>query len=251
MSAFVSLSILSLLCPADFQQDSRCPAKGFSLLNWLLSPPFAFPRHLQHGTFIYCLSYFDSYFFLSLLFFRKYAVGALKFPPCGINKHILILIMLLFLLSGVDSFPDKFHSGNMLTGKKQRSDSDNSSKTLALYSCGKYWGGWIHDVPWRYGRMEKPAMHLLSPLNFSGSNITYPPSVLSCQQQLWTNLRPSWKINQHVIADANIRAAFLCSAVCFGALTGHRQDFLIVPTVCHMVQCYLGLQMASFVAFSL
>lgn len=49
----------------------------------------------------------------------------------------------------------------------------------------------------------------------------------------------------------NIHAACPCSAGCFGRGTGHRRDYLIVPTVCHMLPCYLGVQMASFVAVPL
>lgn len=50
---------------------------------------------------------------------------------------------------------------------------------------------------------------------------------------------------------ANIHAACPCSAGCFGTGTGHRRDYLIVAPVCHMRLCYLGVQMASFVAFPL
>lgn len=122
-----------------------------------------------------------------------------------------------------------------------------------LWPCsrGKHCGGWVHGVPWRDGGVEKHAVPLLSPLNSSGFYITYPPSVPGCQLQRRTDLLLSWKINQHAIADANIHTACPCSADCFGAPTGHRRNFLIVPTVCHMVCRYLGLQMASFVAFSL
>lgn len=144
----------------------------------------------------------------------------------------------------------QIHGGRAHTGSKQRSERLNSSETLALHSCGKHCGGWVRGVPWRDGRVEKPAVHL-SPLNSSGFYITYPPSVLGCRLQLRINLPLSWKINQHVIADANIHAARPCSADRFGAPTGHRRDFLIVPTVCRVLRCYLGLQMASFVALLL
>lgn len=80
--------------------------------------------------------------------------------------------------------------------------------------------------------------------------ITFAPSVLGCQQQLRTILPISWRIKQHVIADTNTHTAGPSSADCFGALTGHRQDFLIVPTVCLVVRCYLDLQMVSFVVAS-
>lgn len=59
---------------------------------------------------------------------------------------------------------------------------------------------------------------------------------------MWLQTPPRW---------ANIHAACPCSAGCFGPGTGHRRDYLIVPTVCHMLPCYLCVQMASFVALPL
>lgn len=92
---------------------------------------------------------------------------------------------------------------------------------------------------------------IFSTLNSSGFYIPYALSALGCQRQLWTNLPFSRKINQQVIADANRQAACPCSADYFGALSGQGQDFLMVPTVCRMVRCYLGLQMLGFVVLSL